>query len=356
MCRKSELIPVRLSGIGSDRPAILIKLNDSSGNVGWGESAPYPQFGTESYADSWSILQKLTALWVDGAFTPELAAQFAQYPASWHGMELAWLHLMAQEQNVSVAELLNPNYLPRIQLNAVIGNADQEKTNQQTASLLSQGFRCIKLKIGDRPFLQDLERILAVQQVAGKDLQLRLDVNQKWTIHEAIQNLKTLGELSLPIQYVEQPVSASDIDALAEVRKNSPIAIAGDEAIRSMTHLNQAIQFQAMDYVILKPMLIGGIIKSYTMGLRAIDAGIKPIVTNSFDGYWAWYGALQLASALEIKEACGLSVYQSYSFCHTCLPQRVSLQNTKSLSLSREALWGWRDSSSHDWLGQVRLV
>lgn len=309
---------MHLNGIGNDRPAILVKLTDSSGNVGWGESAPYPQFGTESYSDCWAVLQKLTALWVDGAFTPELEVQFTQYPASWHGMELAWLHLLAQEQNVGVAELLNPNYLTRIQLNAVIGNADQEETKAQTAKLLSQGFRCIKLKIGDRPFAEDLERILAVQQAGGKDLQLRLDINQKWTTAVAIQNLKILAELPiLQIAYVEQPVSASDIDALAEVRKNSPIAIAGDEAIRSMAHLNQAIQLQAMDYVILKPMLIGGIIKSYNMGLRAIAAGLKPIVTNSFDGYWAWYGSLQLASALQIKEPCGLSVYQSYSFGHT---------------------------------------
>jgi len=305
---------VRLSGIGSDRPAILIKLTDSSGNVGWGESAPYPQFGTESFADSWSVLQKLTELWIKGAFTLELAEQFAGYPAAWHGMELAWWHLLAQERNMGVAELLNPNYLPLIQLNGVIGNVDQAEIKHQTARLVSQGFRCIKLKIGDRPFAQDLERILAVQQAGGKDLQLRLDVNQKWTTHEAIQNLQILGELSIQIQYVEQPVFGGDISALALVRKHSPLAIAGDEAIRSMTQLNQAIQLQALDYVILKPMLIGGMIKSYNMGRRAIETGIKPIVTNSFDGYWAWYGALQLASASEIKEPCGLSVYQSYRF------------------------------------------
>ena len=330
MYGRSELIPVHLCGIGSDRAAILIKLTDASGNTGWGESAPDPQFGTETYADCWQVVQELTALWVSGAFAPDLVDRYSAYPAAWHGMELAWLHLLAQEQHASVAELLNPDYAPLIQLNAVIGNADLEEIKQQTVQLVKQGFRCIKLKIGDRPFAQDLERILAVQETGGKNLQLRLDANQKWTPPEAMENLATLGKLPLQIQYVEQPVSASDISALSMVRKNSPIAIAADEAVRSLPALNQLMQCHAVDYVILKPMLVGGIINSYNMGLQAVNAGVKPIVTNSFDGYWAWHGALQLASALQITEPCGLSVYQSYCRQQRCHASFCSAWDSKN--------------------------
>lgn len=312
MCRRSELIPVRLGGGGSDRPAILVKLTDSSGNVGWGESAPYPQFGTESYATSWSVLQKLTELWVKGAFTLELAEQFAGYPASWHGMELAWLNLVAQQRNSSVAQLLNPACVLQIELNGVIGNTDLQETKHQAAKLVSQGFRCIKLKIGDRPFAQDLSRILAVQGIGSAGLQIRLDANQKWTVPQAIDNLQVLERLPLHIQYVEQPISACAIADLRIVKEHTTIAIAGDEAVRSMKHLEQIIQLQAVDYIILKPMFIGSLLHSYSMGITAIEAGIKPVVTNTFDGYWAWYGALQLASALQIKEPCGLSLYRSY--------------------------------------------
>ncbi len=307
MCRRSELIPVALAG---DRLAILIKLTEVSGITGWGEAAPAPQWGTEDWHTCWRVLEELTDLWTAGVFHPQLAQQYASFPTAWHGMELAWLHLLAQQRRQRVAQLLNPACVPQIALNGVIGNTDLEETKRQAARLVRRGLRCIKLKIGDRPFAEDLKRILAVQELG--DVQIRLDVNQKWTVPQAIDHLRFLEKLALPIQYVEQPIPAEAIADLRIVKEHTAIAIAGDEAVRSMAQLQQIIEYQAVDYVILKPMFIGGLMHSYRMGQTAIEAGIRPVVTNTFDGYWAWYGALQLASALQISDPCGLSVYQSY--------------------------------------------
>jgi L-alanine-DL-glutamate epimerase-like enolase superfamily enzyme len=84
-------------------------------------------------------------------------------------------------------------------------------------------FRRLKLKLGARDGL-DVERVRAVRQVT--DVPLQVDVNEYWSLDEAIDALPQLAKLG--VQYCEQPLPAGDPGG-ARLKQTSPIPIYVDE-------------------------------------------------------------------------------------------------------------------------------
>ncbi len=72
-------------GVWKVREGIIIRLSDRSGNVGWGEIAPVPWFGSESLAQAIAFCQELGS-----EVSEEVIASIASdLPASRFGFESA---------------------------------------------------------------------------------------------------------------------------------------------------------------------------------------------------------------------------------------------------------------------------
>jgi len=84
-------------------------------------------------------------------------------------------------------------------------------------------FRRLKLKLGAGDG-RDAERVGAVSEVT--DLPLQVDVNEGWSLDEALETLPQLAELG--VQYCEQPLPAGDRGG-AELKRRSPLPIFVDE-------------------------------------------------------------------------------------------------------------------------------
>jgi len=84
-------------------------------------------------------------------------------------------------------------------------------------------FKRLKLKLGGRDGL-DVERVRAVRGVT--DLPLMVDVNEAWSLDEALDALAQLAELG--VEYCEQPLPAGDPDGPA-LKERSPLPIFVDE-------------------------------------------------------------------------------------------------------------------------------
>jgi L-alanine-DL-glutamate epimerase-like enolase superfamily enzyme len=84
-------------------------------------------------------------------------------------------------------------------------------------------FRRLKLKLGAGDGL-DVERVRAVRGVAAVPLQV--DVNEGWSLDEALDALPRLAELG--VDYCEQPLPAGDPGG-AELKQRSPLPIYVDE-------------------------------------------------------------------------------------------------------------------------------
>jgi L-Ala-D/L-Glu epimerase / N-acetyl-D-glutamate racemase len=91
------------------------------------------------------------------------------------------------------------------------------------AEKVADRFLRLKLKLGARDG-RDVERVRAVREVTEAPLQV--DVNEYWTVEEALDALPQLAELG--VQYCEQPLPAGDPDG-ARLKAASPIPIYVDE-------------------------------------------------------------------------------------------------------------------------------
>ena len=84
-------------------------------------------------------------------------------------------------------------------------------------------FRRLKLKLGAGDG-RDVERVRAVREVS--DVPLQVDVNEAWSLDEALEALPQLAKLG--VQYCEQPLRAGDPDG-PELKRRSPLPIYVDE-------------------------------------------------------------------------------------------------------------------------------
>jgi L-alanine-DL-glutamate epimerase-like enolase superfamily enzyme len=97
-------------------------------------------------------------------------------------------------------------------------------------------FKSLKLKLGGNDGL-DVERVAAVRAVWDKPL--RVDVNEYWTLDEALDSIPRLKELG--VDYVEQPLRAYDPDGRT-LKAASPLPIFVDEDCHTVGDIEACAQ------------------------------------------------------------------------------------------------------------------
>jgi o-succinylbenzoate synthase len=301
------------TGILLSRKGFVIEIRDRRSDyqvqhIGLGESAPLYGFGMESLLETEQALKEAQRSLINAEIKnlkdiENLLAKYNSTPAAKHGIELALLNLLAQVQGISISQLLANSFSgivrDQVTVNAVIGAISPELAATKAKEYIEQGYHCLKIKVGTQDFEMDLRRVEAVRSQVGNDIQIRIDANQGWSVEEAIANLKKL-------EYVEQPVAASNLLGMAVVRRSQSIPIAADESVNNLVQLQQVIKAQAADIIILKPMALGGIITANRAAAIAFQSGLDVVVTTTIDGAIARQAAYDLAAALPIQRACGL--------------------------------------------------
>src|SRR5204862_5395171 len=101
-----------------------------------------------------------------------------------------------------------------------LGNPDDMA---RRAAKVGDRFLRLKLKLGARDG-RDVDRVRAVRAVTEAPLQV--DVNEYWTLDEALESLPQLAELG--VDYCEQPLPAGDPGG-ARLKAESPIPVYLDE-------------------------------------------------------------------------------------------------------------------------------
>ena len=184
-----------------------------------------------------------------------------------------------------------------------IGDSSITSTVNQCLTAINSGVNSLKIKIGKRPIKEDLRRLTAVRESVGPDVELRADVNGSWSLQQAQKAIKTLEKINLA--YLEQPLPMNDLEGHAILRNNS-IKIALDESLISNS-ITKIHEMGAADYIVLKPMVLGGIDNSYTLAQEARSVNIEPVITTTIDTVVARTAAVHLAASLSPIEACGVA-------------------------------------------------
>ena len=142
---------------------------------------------------------------------------------------------------------------------------DPDAMARRAEAAAARDFRRLKLKLGGRDEL-DLERVRAVR--AATDLPLQADVNEYWSLDEALELLP-----QLELEYCEQPLPAGDPGG-AELKRRSPVPIYVDEDCHTLADVGACAEIA--HGVTIKLAKSGGIREAVEMihAARALGLGV----------------------------------------------------------------------------------
>ena len=287
-------------GAMADRRGVLIEVRDDDGRVGYGEASPIASLGYGTVEDVLALLVRHDVGLLAG-LAEALDPRAPGVQALRCALDVAALDLEGQRAAVPIAALLTEHIAPAVRVNAVIGEGTPEETARYGVEARAQGYRVLKAKVGSASAEDDVRRIHALRD-AVPDAAIRLDANGAWDEWTAIAAVRALAPLH--IELIEQPVPASDVDALARVREASRALgdeapkIAADESVTDPATLARVLDLRAADLVVLKPMFLGGLRPAFAIAQRAARLGIGSFATTTFDSSIGTAAALQLASAI----------------------------------------------------------
>jgi len=194
------------------------------GVTGYGEAAPIDRYG-ESVESASRFVEEHTELVGEDPFAlEEIGERLATIPgeqAAKAAIDAALHDLQGKLLGVPAHRLLGLRRrgLPT-SWTVWLGDPDDMARRAEKAA---STFRRLKLKLGGGDGL-DVERVRAVRGVT--ELSLQVDVNEWWSLEEALDSLPQLAELG--VEYCEQPLRAGDAGG-AELRERSPVPIYVDE-------------------------------------------------------------------------------------------------------------------------------
>jgi len=285
-----------------DRCGWLLRLEGEAGQVGWGDAACWPGFGG-GVAATRCALEALAA----GLPGRELstASELREWirpiaaPEAAHAVELAGLDLLARQAGLPLAHLLGDPLRDSVACQALVADAQEAKR------AVALGYTTLKVKVGAAPPPQDDRRLAEIRDAVGDRPSLRLDANGAWSVSAALSCLDRFAR-HRP-EWIEQPVTARDVDGLAWVRARSGVPVAADEAVRDAASLRDLLDAEAVDAVVLKPMFLGGPTRCLELAALAQAGGCKVTVTHALESAVGRAGALHTAAALTQEAVCGLS-------------------------------------------------
>ena len=195
-----------------------------SGVSGFGEAQPVDRYG-ESAESAQAYVEEHAELLGDDPFALEEVMEQrlpARELAARAALDAALHDLQGKLLGQPVWRLLGLRR-PGPPTSWTVWLGDPDEMARRAEQALGR-FRRLKLKLGGRDGL-DVERVRAVRSVAG-DLPLQVDVNEAWSLDEALEALPPLAELG--VEYCEQPLPAGDPSG-PELKGRSPLPLYVDE-------------------------------------------------------------------------------------------------------------------------------
>jgi L-alanine-DL-glutamate epimerase-like enolase superfamily enzyme len=237
------------------------------GHTGYGEAAPTEHYG-ETADSALAYAEAVGGSLGDDPFALEriLARLPQEQLAARAAIDCALHDLQGKLLGVPVWRLYGlPREGPPTSWTIWLGDPDDMG---RRAAKVSGRFRRLKLKLGGRDGL-DVERVRAVR--GAVDVPLQVDVNEYWSLDEALDAIPQLAELG--VEYVEQPLPAGDEDG-ARLKQESPLPIYLDEDCHTLRDV--AACAPRAHGINIKLQKSGGIREAVKMAhaARALDLGV----------------------------------------------------------------------------------
>ncbi len=316
-------LPVRMKrrhGVGDVQDAVtnvVLRLETDAGITGFGEAAPWPVFTGTAEATAAALHVHLRPLLI-GADPFRIEALLGQadrlvvgHPEAKAALEAALFDIKGKALGVSVADLLGGRVREEIPLSFSLAQPDLAEDVAIAKALYAEGIRLFKVKTGFAGHRADLARLERFRNELPDDVDLRVDYNQGLEPWDAIRRLKEV-EAFFPT-FIEQPVPADQIAAMAAITQALDTPIMADESVFTPADALRVVAARAADLVSIKVMKHGGALRARAVAAIAQAAGIVCYGGDMFESGLGHAAGAQLIAATP-NIALGCEFYQARFF------------------------------------------
>jgi o-succinylbenzoate synthase len=315
---------ITAQGTIAKRQGLIVRAETDDGHVGYGEIAPLEGFSRENLDEARRAVFSLQRRLEQQPIPNEQSALRASYvgrggdrvslPSAPFGIETMLADLAARTAGENLARWCNPQASDRVPVNAILSGSMAE-IKEQLSRMLPRGYRAYKLKVGAETDGSELEKIACLRDTVGESISIRLDANRAFGFDRALRFLASVAQFK--IEYMEEPLRANQCDRLGDLRAESHVPIALDESLsdRNVGKVTWSLRDRtlqladrgAMDVVVIKPTLAGGLCEVIELARDLSHTDVKMVISSAIETGVGLAAALHLAAALgDIVLPCGL--------------------------------------------------
>jgi L-alanine-DL-glutamate epimerase-like enolase superfamily enzyme len=198
-----------------------------------------------------------------------------------------------------------------------------EFMKKQIDTKISEGYSCIKIKIGAIDFEKECELLEYTRATYGDQISIRVDANGAFTGKDVFSKLERLSNFRL--HSIEQPVQPGQPGLMQELCTAKTVPIALDEELIGITTIS--LQENLLDsivpqFIVLKPTLLGGLASTNSWIRLAEQKGIAWWVTSALESNVGLNALAQFTARFNPDLPQGLGTGQLY---HNNKPAKLSI-------------------------------
>lgn len=285
--------------------AVIVKMYAEDGTIGYGEACAWePEFYGESLESVKYTIDRYIAPKIIGQDVFNVSKildivdkNIARITCAKEGIDIALHDLIGKLLGVPVYKLLGGKHRDYVQVASEIGIDTPEKMAENAKDVLNLGIKVIKIK-GSNDMQLDIDRIHAVREAVGPDVQLRLDPNAAWTTPGTIKIMRAVEDCHLEL--LEQPIPAWDLKGMAHIRDNISVPLMADEGIWTPQDVIKLHDYGAADIVNIKIAKSCGLHLGKKIEAVAEATGMLAIVGTEIEPGFSQIAKLHMAASMKI--------------------------------------------------------
>jgi len=280
---------------------LVVFIYTDSGLIGYGEGAPTPVITGETLGTMQAVIAYLTPLLVGREIEEfellieTIHSSILKNSTAKSALEIALYDLKAQNQKLPLYQMLGGTRR-EFETDITISLGSTESMVSASLWAVELGYSILKLKVAETPS-KDIERVSAIYEAVGRDITLRLDANQGWSVAETIEILNALERRGIELELVEQPIKAEDIKGLATIKERVKTPLLADESVFTLYDARRLLDMQAVDLINIKLAKCGGISNALKLADIAQEYGVKCMMGCMLEGPISVSAGVHVASA-----------------------------------------------------------
>lgn len=260
---------------------VFIRILTDRGMIGYGCAAPDRNVTGETPETVLRSLQEVVYPLMKGSdplrivkLMEKLKVKLRPQPSVLAAVDMALHDILGKTANLPLWRILG-GFRRGMKTSITIGILPMAETLERAKMFIGQGFKKLKLK-GGINVDEDIEKIMKVREVVGKNIELRFDANQGYMAEQArrfVEETRAAG-----LELIEQPTPKGELDLLGWVTQKVHIPVMADESLMNLLDAFALAKRDLVDMVNVKLMKVGGITEALQISAVARSAGLEVMI------------------------------------------------------------------------------